>query len=177
MRAGYGALPRMRVTPSLVLAVALLPAAVGCKAPPPPAKPPVAPHITGACFVCMKPINGDGGVRAILPPGFERTYRCIHCALIDLRKHDGAVAIARSLVSGTEIRITVYRDRWMAFPAEPVFLHLREIRGNCFKVHQTFVDAAEFAAYVADHPEVQAADAQPMAFADYRRLIEESSAP
>ncbi len=123
--------------------------------------------MTGTCYFCMKPINGDGGVLATILPGFERTYRCVHCAFCDLRRQPGAEIRARSLISGTEIVLTLGPGGWSASPVDPVFLILPETRGNCFQVHQAFVDEAEFRAYLDEHPDLAKQNPKPLTLEQY----------
>ena len=159
----------MRATRRLKVGIsALLIALLGCKAVPDARPPAHVPRLEAFCFVCLKPINGDGGVRAFLPHGFERQYRCIHCAMLDLRDSPAPVTLrVHTVVSNTKIEFKLGPGEWSAHPPDPVFLLLPERHGNCREAHQTFVDEEEFRSYLAAHPDLAGQSPQPVPFGEY----------
>ncbi len=162
---------RMLATPRLLVGV-LLVALLGCRALPERKPAPHVARLEAFCYVCLKPINGDGGVRAFLAHGFERQYRCIHCAMTDLRYTRQPVTVRTySVVSHTKIEFKLGPGEWIAYPPDPVFLLLPETNGNCREVHQTFVNEAEFHQYLAERPDLADQSPQPLSFVAYEERL------
>lgn len=151
----------------------------GCALPPPGARSAQSDPISGLCYVCMKPINGHGSVQADVGHGFERSYRCIDCALRDTGQATGRIVVrTKSRVSGQSIRLFLHHpEPWTADPPDPVFLMLDEKDGRCTDYHQVFVDRPEFDRYLAEHPEIAAQNPEPLTLAQVATRVHSRHIP
>jgi hypothetical protein len=124
-----------------------------------------------ACTVCAKPIPVGKGVSASV--GDERrVYRCIHCALTDVRDAPAAVTIeARTPLDGLPVRLTRRAGEWASDPPSTVFLILPERADECLDVHQPFRTRDEFDRYLAAHPELAPERPSPFTIGQYEELL------
>jgi hypothetical protein len=124
-----------------------------------------------ACAFCEKPIPAGGGVQATVG-GEARVYRCIHCALTDIRDEPADVVIEGTTpLDGVAVRLTRHAGVWQSSPPTTVFLILPERAGECLALHQPFADLDEFERYLAAHPEIAEESPEAYPIARYDEIV------
>jgi len=126
---------------------------------------------TPKCVLCNKTIPEGKGVAATVGDE-DRDYRCIHCALTDIRDETADVEIrATTPVDGVDIRLARQAGEWSSAPAETVFLILPERADECLDLHQPFADLGEFDRYLAANPEVASEGPVAYTIAQYEEIV------
>jgi hypothetical protein len=140
-----------------------------------------AAKATTDCRLCSKEVPaGQGVVANVALPGHagaaggeRRIYRCIYCALTDLRDVPQPFTLeATSPMSQRKILLSRKQGEWTAQPSSAVYLILPEHAEECLDVHQPFASRDEFDAYVAAHPEIASQNPQPYTINQYEQMLE-----